>query len=139
MLKANHWFIVFLTLQSLEGPQVTDNRKASLAEKRKGRHIKSTQMLPSTSQTLAVRVGPSPPPQTEEEACHVTSISDPEISSAGYKLYHACEERESEALANQFFTITLASLFEKDPPLAWVTGRPKVPVVQWRSRYPPNI
>lgn len=136
MRKAAHWSSVFATLQSLVEFKVTDNSKESLAVKRKEKRIlKISEMPPSTEQTPPIRAGPSAPPQTEEETHRVTSISDPEKSSAGYKLYHACDERESEALANQFATMALMALFEDKPQVGWVSGRPKAPIVQWRSRY----
>jgi hypothetical protein len=136
MRKAAHWSGVFATLQSLVDYQATDNSKESLAVKRKEKRImKNSDMPPSTAQTPPTRVGPSAPQQTEEETRRVTSISDPEKSSAGYKLYHACDERESEALGNQFASMALMALFEEKPHVSWVSGRPKAPIVQWRSRY----
>jgi len=92
-------------------------------------------MPPLTSQVNPIWVGQPAPTQTDEETRRITSISDPSKSSAGSQLFYACQERESEALGNLFCTVAIDALFEENPPLIWVKGRPKFPVVQWRSRY----
>jgi hypothetical protein len=69
-----------------------------------------------------------------EEVMRVVSISDPSKSSAGSKLYHACQEQETQLLGNVFCAVALDALFRKNPSVNWVTGRTDRPVIQWRSR-----
>jgi len=138
MTKATHWASVFSTLQSLVDFHVTDNSKENLAGKRRTkRMLKYSELPPLTQQTAPLPTGPSATPQTEDEARRVVSISDPKKSSAGCRLYYACDERVSEALANQFANMALMSLFVNKPRIPWVRGRLNTPVLQWRSKYNP--
>jgi hypothetical protein len=133
--KAGRFYSVFETLESLQNLKITDTRKDNLAIKRQGKRTQSfVDLPPLTSSVTPVRTGPPAPPQTDEEAQRVTSISDLSESSAGYRLFHACQEIESQNLANLFCTATLRALFGKRPQLGWATGRDRNPVVQWRSR-----
>jgi hypothetical protein len=133
--KSSHFYSMFTNLQTLQNSKITDTRKKRLAGKSPGiRKHSHPPMPPLTSEVSAVWVGPPAPPQTDEESRRVASISDPSQSSAGPQLFHACQERESVALANSFCIVVLKRLFRKDPSVNWVTGRPRPPVLQWRSR-----
>jgi hypothetical protein len=135
LAKSSYFYSLFTNLQAIQNVKITDTRKKKLAEKRhEKRKRPQPKMLPLTSGVAAVWVGPPAPPQTDEEVRRVASISDPSQSSAGSQLFQACQEPESEAVANLFCTIVLKRLFRKDPPVDWVTGRPELPVLQWRSR-----
>jgi hypothetical protein len=124
-----------LTLESLKTIQLTDTRKENLASKR---HEKASQapliIPPLTSQFPPTWVGPPAPPQSEQEIRRVVSISDPSQSSAGSKLFYACQEVESQILGNLFCEVTLSALFGGKAALSWVNGRPKPPILRWRSR-----
>lgn len=134
--KAIYFYAVFSTIKTLESLQVTNNRKENLASKR---HEKYSQgpvtMPPLTSQVPLVWVGPPAPPQSEEETRRAMSISDLSKSSAGSKLFHACQEIESQMLGNLFCEVTITALFGEEAALSWVGGRPEPPVIQWRARY----
>jgi hypothetical protein len=91
-------------------------------------------MPPPTSQFPPTWVGPPAPGMSTEEVMRVVSISDPSKSSAGSKLYHACQEQETQLLGNVFCAVALDALFRKNPSVNWVTGRTDRPVIQWRSR-----
>ena len=135
LTKATHFWTVFSTLQNLENLKITDTRKDNLADKRHKKRIQSFRDLPPlTSSVPPVWTGPPPPPQTDQEARRVTSISDPSKSSAGSQMFHGCQEIESQNLGNFFCTVSLRALFRTHPQLVWATGRDPIPVVQWRSR-----
>ena len=97
--------VTYLRLKNL---QITDNRRETLAGKRQEKRNRQSMIMPPlTSQIHAQWVSPPASIQTEEETRHFTSISNPSKSSAGSQLFHACQERESEALGNIFSTATL--------------------------------
>lgn len=133
--KAVHFYSAFLNLQSLQRLRTTDTRINNLAGKRGKSRMFSNLPLPLVSQTAGHPVGPLPPQQTAEETQRVASISDPSMSSAGTKIFHACQEQESEALANNLFSVALRSIYRKDPAVNWATGRHDFPTLNWRSRY----
>jgi hypothetical protein len=137
--KSSYYHAVFSTLQDLESLKVTDTRKENLAEKRHEKRAGQVPALPS--QVAPVWVGQRAPPLSAEETRRIASISDPSKSSSGGQLFHATQERESEVLGNQFCITTLKVLFLDGPALAWVTGRPKAPIIQWRHGYiiPPTF
>jgi hypothetical protein len=112
---------------------VTDNRLDNLAEKRK-RNIEPTELPPLTSQLPTTWKGPRSASETAEPG-RVISISEPTKDSGGSKLFYACQEKDSDAMGNQFCATAIEVLFDQHPPLKWVTGRPKVPVLQWQRRY----
>jgi hypothetical protein len=115
--------------------KITETRMDNLAEKRSDKRSQIVVMPPPTTQFPPSWVGPAAPAQSAEEKQRVISISDPPKSSTGSKLYHACQEQETQSLGNVFCTVTLMMLFREDPPLSWVTGRSHLPVIQWRSGY----
>lgn len=133
--KATHFYTVFSSLESLVNLKITESRKGNLAGKRREKRNQSLPMPPLTSQVVPVWVGPPAPPQSVEETLRITSISDPSKSSTGTQLFHATQEQESEYLANLFCKVALSALFRRNPTLDWVTGRPEIPVLQWRNRY----
>jgi hypothetical protein len=148
-IRKTEWFnFAFLNLRSLMTLKTTDSRKQKLATKR--REHKATKeskddsvpvesMPPLVSQFPARRVCPrnSPEPENETEIqdpSRIPSIADPEIPSAGSKLYHSCREFTTQNLGNNFCTGAFMFLF--DPPeLMWVNGRPEPPILHWRDEY----
>jgi len=136
LAKAAYFYSTFSTLKSLISLQVTETRKDNLAAKRQEKRVQDPVVMPPlTSQFPHVWVGPPVPPQTEQEVRRIVSISDPSQSSAGSKLYHACQEVESQMLGNLFCEVTLSALYGDEAAVSWVHGRPQPPVLQWRSRY----
>lgn len=137
ILEKSGWFnFAFGTLQDLEDLKTPDSRIDSLAEKRHEKHARRVlSMPPPVSQQPARRVGPSPDadPEAEEETTRVASISDPDKSSAGSKVFHACREEATQDLGNEFCYGAMRSLFRDKAPLNWVTGRPESPVLRWRK------
>ena len=139
----------FVHLRNLLTLKTTNSRKTYLTEKRRekrasnesheveddeGFPVAVDQMPPLVSQSRARQVGPDDlPPDLEEDTPRIPSIADPEIPSAGSKLYHACREITTQSLGNQFSNSVLMTLFKSDPPLEWVQGRTEVPVVRWRE------
>jgi hypothetical protein len=135
MRKAPVWWGVFSPLRDIVELHVTNNRLDNLAGKRKEKHnIVSSQMPPLTSRLPTTWKGPrSASERTEPD--RVVSISAPTMDSAGSKLFYACQEKDSDTMGNQFCLTAIEALFDQHPPLIWVTGRPKVPVLQWQRRY----
>ena len=146
MRKAGWFSWSFSSLHKLTSFKKTDSRVDNLSskrsEKRAEKHsqqeeIDSRQpissMPPLVSQYPHRRLGPPPVPVTEEESRRVASISNPDKSSAGTKLFHACREEETQNLGNFFCEGAINELFYSEPALKWVTGRKKCPVVQWRG------
>jgi hypothetical protein len=150
----------FVHLRNLLTLKTTDSRKGYLAAKRREKRAskENTQntevededeggdetlpvdnMPPPVSRTRAHQVGPktSQPEfqQDDEESQRVPSIADPEIPSAGSKLYHACREITTQSLANHFLNSVLMTLFDDDASLSWVTGRTQKPVLRWREEF----
>ena len=134
--KAAYFYSTFLALRNLDSIQMTDTRRDNLAAKRQEKRSQdSITMPPLTSQIQPVWVGPPAPPQTEQEARRVMSISDPSQSKAGSKVYYACQEVESQMLGNLFCAATITVLFGDEAALSWVKGRSEPHVLEWRSRY----
>lgn len=133
--KAGQFYTVFKTLRALRNLKVTETRVDNLAEKRSHKRSQIVVMPPPTSQFPPTWVGPPAPIQSEDEVQRVVSISDPSHSSAGSKLFHACQENETQLLGNAFCSVALDALFRESPSVNWVTGRDELPVVEWRSRY----
>ena len=132
--KATHFYLVFSTLQSLQELKVTDSRKENLAGKRQEKRSQSViPMPPLTASVPPIWTGPSAPPQTDEETRRVASISNPSTSSAGWQLFHACQETETQSLGNLFCTLVIRLLFRGDPSIGW-SNRSEEPVLKWRSR-----
>jgi hypothetical protein len=132
--KAPGWWGVFSPLRDMVELQVTDNRLDSLAAKRKEkRNIVSRELPPLTSQLPTTWKGPRS--SEPAEPGRIVSISEPTKDSGGSKLFYACHEKDSDAMGNQFCETSIEALFDQHPPLKWVTGRPKVPVLQWQRRY----
>ena len=132
LLRKSAWFnFAFVSLRDLVTLKMTDSRKKNLAEKRRERRdgkeededdntFPIDRMPPPVSVSLAHRVGPEPSPEPEEEPSRISSISDPEVSSAGSKLYHSCREATTQNLGNQFCIGSLMTLFDSQPQLPWV-------------------
>ena len=138
LTKASYFFTLFSTLQGLESLQMTETRKDNLAAKRQEKRTQDPVIMPPlTSQVAPIWVGPPAPPQSEQEIRRVVSISDPSQSSAGSKLYYACQEVESQMLGNVFCAVSISALYGDQAALSWVNGRPKPPILRWRSRYVP--
>jgi hypothetical protein len=89
-------------------------------------------MPPPVSEDPSIKTGPSAPSETEEET-RITSISDPERSSAGSKIFHACREWETHKFATLFCEFAIKAVFHDNPSLNWVTGRQEFPELEWRG------
>jgi hypothetical protein len=133
--KATHFYTVFTNVQSLQNLRITDSRMKNLSGKRGKSRMLSALPLPLISHTAAERAGRIPPQQTADETQRAASISDLSMSSAGTKFFHACQERESETLANILFSVALRRIYRKDPAVGWAIGRHDLPTLKWRSRY----
>jgi len=133
--KSQRLYDIFISLSELRNLKVTDSRKENLSGKRhEKKHIPQVnKMPPRISEFGASQVGPSAPPQSEEETRRVASISDPKKSSTGSKYFHACREQASQDLGNIFCKLVITALFRKNPSLYWVTGRLQFPVLAWRK------
>ena len=110
----------------------------NFADKRhEKRNVSSRPLGPPTSAVIPEWVGPPLAPLTEEDIRRIVSISDPSKSSAGSRLFHATQEKDSEMLATLFCETVITLLFWEDPPLNWITGREEgKPVLRWRHRFP---
>jgi len=150
VLRTSVWFnYAFLNLRDLVSLKTTDSRKNYLAAKRREKRADKQDddeeedsfpvesMPPPVSQSLARRVGPESSPEPEDETPRIPSIADPDIPSAGSKLYYSCRETTTQSLGNHFCTGSLMSLFDPDPQLSWVTGRHETPRLHWRDEYLP--
>lgn len=141
MEKAGWFSWAFSSLHKLLSFKKTDSRVDNLSQKRSEKHSPDDSRLPITSMPPLVsqypcrRLGPAAIPQDESER-RIASISAPEKSSEGTKLFHSCREEETQNLGNFFCEGALQTLFDEKPVLDWVKGRPKAPVVQWRGEYP---
>ena len=145
VLRKSVWFnYAFLNLRDLVSLKTTDSRKNYLAAKRREKRANKQDddeedsfpvesMPPPVSQSLARRVGPESSPEPEDEPPRIPSIADPDIPSAGSKLYHSCRETTTQSLGNHFCTGSLMSLFDPDPQLSWITGRHETPRLHWRD------
>jgi hypothetical protein len=139
--KSRRFYSSFTTLHKIQRLKITNTRKDNLAAKRHEKHSQLEEhstpvenMPPPTSQVLSHHVGPKIlPSQEDEETQRVASISDLEKSSAGSKLFHACQEQITQNLGNLFCEQAIKALFHKNPPLDWVSGHPETPLLEWRS------
>jgi hypothetical protein len=131
--KSGRFYCSFIAFNQLRDLKITDTSKENLADKRHEKHVRSvSKMPPPVSQDPSVKVGPIPPPETEEET-RIASISNPERSSAGSKFYHACREWETHKFATLFCEFAITAVFRQNPSLNWVTGRPQSPQLEWRG------
>jgi hypothetical protein len=133
--KAPDFLNVFRIAHDLRNLHITETRQDALAEKRQE---KRRAFGPPTSAIIPEWVGPPLPPLTTAEIRRIASISDPSKSSAGSKLFHATQEKDSEMLAILFCETVISLLFWEDPPVKWAIGRDEKPVLRWRRRLKPS-
>jgi hypothetical protein len=100
---------------------ITDTRLDNFAGKCQGKHSSRPLGL-STSIVVPEWVSPLLVPLTAEDIHRIVSISDPSKSSAGSRLFHATQEKDSEMLAT-LPCETVILLNWEDPLLRWVMGR----------------
>jgi hypothetical protein len=131
--KSGRFYATFTSFHQLQNLKITSTSKENLTKKRQEKNVRLvSEMPPPVSKDPSLPTGPVPPPPSQEEA-RIASISDPEKSSAGSKLFHACREDQTHEFATSFCRFAILSLFHNRPSLNWVTGRPEVPQLEWRG------
>ena len=131
--KSGRFYATFSSFRQLQKLKATSTSKENLAEKRHEKNVRVvSEMPPPVSKDPSLPTGPTPPPPSQEEV-RIASISDPERSSAGSKLFHACREDQTHEFATLFCRFAILALFHDSPSLSWVTGRSEAPQLEWRG------